>query len=348
MRKSLWMMAALWFSMFISGCGSSAPISVIGSTTTALASSDVSNKTLYSTSTKGYIAFQIYPDGSAAWDSTENTNPVPSADVSGTWAISNGQLVLSVAGMPTYQFTCIQKELNYFFTNEIKYDGSNNIVLEKITRMYFNRADAETYLNTIAITTPNGNAVRLGGAFQGIPLPTFTNVSTIVGVTGQIATPFADYTSSTGRTPPVMLGRPVGITTIDGKTFFVLDNLSNRIQVVTLENGAATKVKTLGSATTPSIDLTFNDPSDITNDGVNLYVTDSANYTIDKIMLTYDSTNNSYTGTLSVLAGATGTSGFFDGTGNTPTTGTIVGAVGAARFVLPHRDHHGWNEPVRH
>ena len=338
MQKSMWLMAALLFSMFISGCGSSAPITVVASTTTALASSDVSNKTLYSTpinSTKGYIAFQIYPGGSATWDSTENTNPIPSADVSGTWAISNGQLILSVAGRPVYQFTCIQKESNYFFTNEIKYDGSNNIISNKITRMYFNPADAETYLNSI--TTPNGNGVRLGGAFQGIPLPAFTNVSTVVGVTGQIAYPFADYTA--GRTPPVKLGWPVGITMIDGidgKTLFVLDNLSNRIQVVTLDaNGAATKVKTLGSTSTPSVDLTFNNPSDITNDGENLYVTDSSNFTIDKIALTYDSTNNFYTGSLSILAGSTGASQALDGTGNTTTIGTTVGTVGTARFSFP-------------
>jgi hypothetical protein len=338
MQKSMWLMAALLFSMFIYGCGSSAPITVVASTTTALASSDVSNKTLYSTpinSTKGYIAFQIYPGGSATWDSTENTNPIPPADVSGTWAISNGKLILSVAGRPAYQFTCIQKESNYFFTNEIKYDGSNNIISNKITRMYFNPADAETYLNSI--TTPNGNGVRLGGAFQGIPLPAFTNVSTVVGVTGQIAYPFADYTA--GRTPPVKLGWPVGITMIDGidgKTLFVLDNLSNRIQVVTLDaNGAATKVKTLGSTSTPSVDLTFNNPSDITNDGENLYVTDTSNFTIDKIALTYDSTNNFYTGSLSILAGSTGASQALDGTGNTTTIGTTVGTVGTARFSFP-------------
>jgi hypothetical protein len=339
MQKSMWLMAALLFSMFISGCGGGATTSVIASTTTAFASSDVSNKTLYSTSTKGYIAFQIFSDGSAKWDSTENTYPVPLADVSGTWAISNGQLILSVAGIPAYQFTCIQKESNYFLTNEIKYDGSNNIVLEKITRMYFNQADALTYLNSI--TLPNGG-IKLGGAFQGVPLPAFNNVSTVVGVTGKFVT-FADYTSTTppGRTPPVLLGRPVGITTIDGKTYFVLDNYSNRIQVVTLDsNGAAINVKTLGSASIPSTDLLFNSPSDITNDGENLYVTDTYNYTIDKIALTLNTpdgipADNYYTGTLSILAGATGVSGVFDGTGNTPTIGTTVGAVGVARFVSP-------------
>jgi len=236
-----------------------------------------------------------------------------------------------------YQFTCLQKELNYWLVS----DGSN-----AITRIYFNRADAETYLNSIAVTTPNGNGVRLGGAVQGIPLlplPTsiFTNVSTVVGITQQVASPFADYSS--GRTPPVVNGRPIGIVigrpiaiTKIGNTLFVLDSTSNRIQVAMLDsNGAATNVRTLGSASFPSADIIFNNPSDITNDGQNLYVTDTSNSTIDKIALTYDSTNNTYTGTLTILAGSTGSSGAIDGTGNTPATATVAAAVGTARFVAP-------------
>jgi hypothetical protein len=341
MQKSMWLMAALLFSMFISGCGGGASTTIIASTTTALTSSDVSKKTLYSTSTTGYIAFQIYSGGSAKWDSTENTNTVPTGDVSGTWAISNGQLILSVAGTPAYQITCIQRESSYFFTNEIKYGGPNNIVLEKITRMYSSLADAQTYLNSI--TLPNGG-VSLGGTIQGIPLPKFNNVSTVVGITGQLALPFADYTSTTppGRTPPVQLGKPIGITTFDGKTYFVLDNFSNRVQVVTLDpnTGAAVNVKTLGSTSTPSVDLIFNNPSDITTDGKNLYVTDTSNYTIDKIALTYNTpdakpADNYYSGTLTVLAGVTGASGAIDGTGNTQTIGATIGVVGTARFISP-------------
>ena len=344
MQKSMWLMAAFLFSMFISGCGGGGTTaSVVASTTTSLTISDVSNKTLYSTSTKGYIAFQIFPGGTATWDSQVNRNSSPLADVSGTWAISNGQLVLSVAGTPSFQFTCIQRESNYLFMH----DGSNNI-----TRMYSDRANAETYLNSITVTTLNGiTGVRLGGAIQGgtiqggtiqgtpTPLPTFTNVSTVVGITGQFATPFADYTSTAtaGRTPPVTLGRPIGITTIDGKTYFVLDSSSSRIHMVTLDsNGAAAKVKTLSSATIPSIDLIFNNPSDITNDGNNLYVTDTSNCTIDKIALTFDATGAATgTGTLTILAGSTGTSAAIDGTGNTQTIGTAVGVVGTARFLAP-------------
>ena len=340
MRKSIWLMMALMFSMFISGCGGGTTTSVVASTTTALAPSDVSNKTFYSTttnSTKGYIAFQIYSGGSAKWDSTENTDPVPKGDVSGTWAIVNGQLVLSVAGTPAYQFTCIQKELTYFFTNEIKYGESNNIVSNQITRTYFNQLDAQTYLNTIAIATPNGNGVMMGGGVQGIPLTTtFTNISTVVGVTGQTPVTFADYTATktAGTTPPVILGRVVGSVMING-TLFVLDNSGGRIQMVTLDSNGATKVKTLGSTSTPSVDLTFNNPSDITTDGVNLYVTDSSNCTIDKITLAYDSTNKFYTGTLTYLAGSPGVSQAYDGTGNTQTIGTTAGTVGTARFIFP-------------
>ncbi|KAA0892030.1 hypothetical protein [Oryzomonas rubra] len=185
----------------------------------------------------------------------------------------------------------------------------------------------------------------MGGAIQNNTLPaTFSNVSTVVGIAAvgdrvKIVPTFSDYTAA--RIPPVNMGLPIGITTIDGKTFFVLDNYSNRIHIVTLDaSGAATSVKTLRTATTTPADIVFNNPAGITSDGKNLYVTDTSNYTIDKIALTVDSSGR-YTGTVSVLAGSSGTSGAIDGTGNTTTTTTTNGTttssttIGAARFGAP-------------
>lgn len=357
MRKSMWLMAAFLFSMFISGCGGGTSPSVIGSTHTPLVASDVSGTTFFSTpvnSTTGYVAFQLQANGNATWDSLPNRDPNAPGGVNGTWQISNGQLVLSLAGQTVYQFTCIQKEPDYF----LMADASNNI-----TRFYRTRDAAENFL--IAITPPNGNGVRLGGGIQGMPLltttrPAFANISTLVGVTGQSANPFANFTSSAGRTPPVTLGMPIAMTTLDGKTFFVLDNpgttvtngtnavntpnVTARIQVVTLDSfgGGVTSVKTLSSTLDPSVDLTFNNPSDITSvktsDGEYLYVADPANCTIDKIALSAPGTTGNsgfYTGTLTVLAGSPGVSQYYDGAGNTPANGAIAATVGAARFASP-------------
>jgi len=320
MQKSIWLMAAFLFSMFISGCGGGSSTSVIASGTTALTPSDVSNKTLFSTtvnSTKGYIAFQIYSTGSATWDSQVNRNSTPPGGKSGTWAITNGQLVLSVAGTPAYQFTCIQKEPNYWLVS----DASNNI-----TRMYFSRAVAEKYLNTIAI--PNSPNITLGGAIQGTPLTTtFSNISTIAGTTGTGG--FNNYTAA--KSPPTLFGRPVGITTMDGKTFFVLDMGNNDIlQLTPGTNGVATvtALKTSGN-----VIISFNSPSDITTDGTNLYVTDTYNYVIKKISPDITSPGAWISATLS----GTGVAGAYDGTGNTLSTtgnGTVV-TTGTARFAGP-------------
>jgi hypothetical protein len=319
----MWLMAALLlFSMFIYGCGGGTTTSIIGSTPTALTPSDVSGKTLYSTranpanvAAKGYIAFQTYSGGSAKWDSQVNRNPTPLADVNGTWAISNGQLILSVAGTPSYQFTCIQKETNYWLMS----DGSNTI-----TRMYFDRSHAETYLNTI--TVQNSQNIKLGGAVQGTALKTpFSNVSTVAGTTGVSGVnTFSDYT--TAKSPPALIGRPVGITTTDGTTFYVLDNGNN--DIVKLTPGpdgimTASTLKTSGGDI-----ILFNYPSDITTDGTNLYVTDTYDYVIKKI----SPANGAW---ISAALSGGGTSGAFDGTGNIlSATGAVV-TTGTARFASP-------------
>jgi hypothetical protein len=352
MQKSMWLMAALLFSMFISGCGGGgSTTSVIGSTPVTLTPADVSNKTLYSTSTltysytfnnnstssasispPGYIAFQTYSGGSATWDGKRNRNPLPKADVSGTWAISNGQLVLSKNGTPAYQFTCLQKEMNYWLVS----DGSNTI-----TRMYFNRADAETYLNSITFQ-PLSTNVKLGGAIQGTPLATkFSNISTVAGTP---VTPglnaFTDYT--TARSLPSQFGRPIGITTMDGTTFFVLDNANNIIRMLTPGTNGITRVTTLKASSgavdkttglDPGVVIPFNFPSDITTDGANLYVTDTYNYVIKKISPDKSVTTPGLW-VSSTLSG-TGVSGAFDGTGNTLSPSGAVSAVGTARFVNP-------------
>ncbi|MDR3579883.1 MAG: hypothetical protein P4L44_07985 [Oryzomonas sp.] len=319
MQKSMWLMVVVLFSMFISGCGGGTSTSIIASTPTALTPSDVSGKVLYSTpinSIKGYVAFQTSSGGSAAWDSQANRKPTPIADVHGTWAISNGQLVLSVAGTPSYQFTCIQKESNYWLVS----DGHNTI-----TRMYSDQAAAENYLDSI--TAANGTNVKLAGAIQGTPLTMpFSNVSTVAGVTGTSGVNiFSDY--STAKSPPSLFGRPIGITTMDGTTFFVLDNANNNIVKLTPgTNGimTATTLKTSGGVIIP-----FNYPSDITTDGTNLYVTDTYNYVIKKI------SPDNHGAWISATLSGTGASGSFDGTGNTLSATGVVVTTGTARFAAP-------------
>ncbi|KAB0665138.1 hypothetical protein F6V25_10980 [Oryzomonas japonica] len=344
MQKSLWLTAALLLSLFISGCGGSTSASTIASTTDAFTAKDVYPNTFYVTSPKGapYTTFHTY-SGVTRYD--WNYNPSDTATRVGTWALSatGSTVTFNVdSSTPAKTITAIQKVHTDATNSTVDYWLVYDVASKQNCRMYL-----DSPKTTFGAYT-SSNAVRyglMGGAIQKNTLPTaFSNVSTVVGITAvgdrEKSTPtFSDYTAA--RTPPVNMGLPIGITTIDGKTFFVLDNYSNRVHIVTLDaNGAATSVKTLRTAAATPVDIVFNNPADITCDGKNLYVTDTSNYTIDKIALSVDA-SGTYVGTFSILAGSTGAAGAIDGTGNTTTTTTTNGtittstATGAARFSAP-------------
>lgn len=120
---------------------------------------------------------------------------------------------------------------------------------------------------------------------------------------------------------PLAFNRPTGITT-DGIRLYVVANGSNSISFIEI---TTKEVTTIGSATglagsvdsTVPADVRFNQPAGITTDGDNLYVTDSGNHTVRRIVIA--------TKAVSTLAGTSGT------------IGSTGGIQGAARFNLPWR-----------
>lgn len=110
---------------------------------------------------------------------------------------------------------------------------------------------------------------------------------------------------------------PTGITT-DGASLYVADTNNHSIRKIALANG---EVTTLAGATFPGSHdgvgsaARFNFPLDLTTDGTHLYVADTDNHTIRKLMIR--------TGEVTTLAGSGGSPGSADG----------VGA--AARFAFP-------------
>jgi sugar lactone lactonase YvrE len=119
----------------------------------------------------------------------------------------------------------------------------------------------------------------------------------------------------------VILNRPTGITT-DGKTIFLVDSGSNMIRFIDI---ASNKVTTIGSinGSAGSVDSAyntearFNQPTGITTDGSNLYVTDSGNHTVRRIVIA--------TKAVSTVAGSS------------TSIGTTDGLQSDARFNLPAR-----------
>ena len=121
------------------------------------------------------------------------------------------------------------------------------------------------------------------------------------------------YLDGTGTA--AKFGSATGITT-DGTNLFIADRTNERIRKVVIESGVVTTLAGSGSAgTTDGIGTAaqFSSPFDITTDGTNLYVADSNNHRIRKILIE--------NGSVTTLAGST--------SGNTNGTGT------AAQFAQP-------------
>ncbi|MDO8263061.1 MAG: Ig-like domain-containing protein [Gallionella sp.] len=153
-----------------------------------------------------------------------------------------------------------------------------------------------------AAAAPPGTAVgtQMGGARQDVPLALTTAVTTLAG-SGLIG-------SVNGTGTAASFSNPRGITT-DGVNLYVADTINHKIRKIVIATGAVTTLA--GSGTAGAVDATgtaasFNGPYGITTDGTSLYVSDTSNHKIRKIVIV--------TGVVTTLAGS-GTVGAVDATG---------------------------------
>ena len=145
----------------------------------------------------------------------------------------------------------------------------------------------------------------MGGARQA-PLTLTNTVSTMVGSPGSMG--LNDGAGSIAR-----LKGPFGVAT-DGVSLYVADGQSNTIRRVNIATGTVCTFAGTANAIGGSTDgvgaaASFYLPSGITTDGTNLYVADSGNNTIRKIVIA--------SGMVTTLAGTAGiySAGATDGTG---------------------------------
>jgi hypothetical protein len=141
----------------------------------------------------------------------------------------------------------------------------------------------------------------MGGAIQGTALSLTNSVTTLAGS----GSPGALDTTGLSAT----FNLPSDITT-DGNNLYLADNWNHKIRRINISTGATSTLA--GSGAQGSMDATataasFNYPSGITNDGINIYIADTYNHKIRKITLP--------TGVVTTLAGS-GVSGYLDGTGS--------------------------------
>jgi len=163
---------------------------------------------------------------------------------------------------------------------------------------------------TVTVTTPTQ---LMGGAIQGHPLSLSTVVSTLAGTAG-------NYGSSDGSGAAASFYRPVGLTT-DGTNLYVAEHGNNIIRKVVISTGVVTTLAGTagysGSDDATGSAARFSYPYSITTDGTNLYVADTLNCTIRKIVIA--------SGVVTTLAGIAGSSGSADGTGSAASFSTPGG-----------------------
>lgn len=140
---------------------------------------------------------------------------------------------------------------------------------------------------------------------------TYSNqIKRIVIATGAVSTLAGSglFGGADGAGTAASFAYPAGITS-DGTNLYVSDTYNHKIRKILITTG---EVSTLaggdsnGSADGTGTAASFNEPRGITSDGTNLFVTDSGNYNIRKIVIA--------TGAVTTLAGS-GSFGSDDGTG---------------------------------
>ena len=149
---------------------------------------------------------------------------------------------------------------------------------------------------TFTLRTPGNRTIRKVVIATGA-------VTTLAGTAGMQGS--TDATGAKAR-----FVSPIGITT-DGVNLYVADDGNNTIRKVVIATGVVTTLAgtagITGSTDATGAAASFKAPQGITTDGTNLYVADSGNNTIRKVVIA--------TGAVTTLAGTAGITGSSDATG---------------------------------
>jgi uncharacterized alkaline shock family protein YloU len=181
-------------------------------------------------------------------------------------------------------------------------------------------------------TTTTGGSTLMGGSIQGTSLNlTSTNaaVTTFAGSAGSSGS--TDGTGTSAR-----FYAPFGTTT-DGTNLFVSDLYNHTIRKIVISTGVVTTIAgtagSIGSTDGTGTSARFYYPNGITTDGTNLFVADSFNHTIRKIVIS--------TGVVTTIAGTAGSVGSTDGTGTSARFYTPQGITtdGTNLFVVDKGNH---------
>ncbi|UFS71037.1 fibronectin type III domain-containing protein [Geomonas sp. RF6] len=174
-----------------------------------------------------------------------------------------------------------------------------------------NLAPSTTYAYSVSVDTESVQSTQITATTQSLPSTAQNAVSTVAGTAGGKGS--ADAVGSLAG-----FNLSSGVAS-DGTSLYIADTGNNTIRKISLATREVTTLAGVAGQTGTADGIgsaaRFNSPRGIACDGRNLYVADSSNNTIRRVVIS--------TGEVATLAGAPGSRGSADGTGS------------AARFYTP-------------
>jgi 6-phosphogluconolactonase (cycloisomerase 2 family) len=215
-------------------------------------------------------------------------------------------------GLGLYDMTLTKGEETATYSNALNYKIGAYLRTKSLAGGTAGRGSADGTGSAARFMGPYG--ITSDGTHLFVADTNNHTIRKIVIATGVVTT-LAGTAGSSGSTDATGLAakfsRPSGIT-IDGPHLFVADTYNHTIRKIVIATGVVTTLAgTAGSS--GSTDGTgsaakFDNPYGITSDGTHLFVPDSNNHTIRKIVIA--------TGVVTTLAGTAGSSGSTDATGS--------------------------------
>jgi len=214
---------------------------------------------------------------------------------------------------------------------------TDNYVIRKVTTAGVTTTLAGT-AGTAGTTDGTGTAALFSVA-KGITgagnylyvLDTYNQTVRKIDITSGVVTTIAGYAGTQGSADnasgsSARFNYPFGIAVDASNNLYITDTLNQTIRVISSAGAVTTLAGTVGTSgfkDDTGTSAKFNNPAGIATDGTNLFVADSSNHVIRKVVIS--------SGVVTTFAGTVGTAGSTDGTGtaakfNTPTGLTMDNA----------------------
>jgi len=299
--------------------GTSSGITSSNSSITSISTDNYSHTSLSNGSTYYYKVAAIDAAGTGTLSSEVSASPVLSVPTNLSATAGNTQNSLdwdNVSGATSYTLFWGTSSGISSSSTAVTSISSDNYTHSGLTNgnVYYYKVAAVDSSSTGALSaevsaTPANPLV--GGSIQSGPLTLSTKVTTFAGIRGSAG-------SNDSPTATLATFNKIYAMTTDGTNLYIADYGNHKIRQIVISTGEVTTIAGDGNTCSSQANCDgtgtgakFNQPLGITTDGSNLFVTDSANHTVRKLVLS--------TGVVTTIAGITGTPGKLDGAGNVAT-----------------------------